>query len=77
MPNKREHSVLYGDVAEAAIETVARFKTAREGLDLVLSDGTELTEEVRERIVEVQQMLTLPKRSKAVANDQPSAQKSS
>jgi hypothetical protein len=54
--------MLYGDVAEAAVEAMRRFHLAREGVDLLLTDGTDLPDGVRDRLVEIQDVLVLPKR---------------
>ena len=54
--------MLYGDVAVAAQVAMRNFHLAREGVDLLLTDGTELSDEVRDRLVEIQSVLVLPKR---------------
>jgi hypothetical protein len=57
--------MLYGDVAVAAVEAMRRFHIAREGVDLLLTDGTDLPDGVRDRLVEIQDTLMLPKRPTA------------
>jgi hypothetical protein len=54
--------MLYGDVAEAAVESMHRFHLARAGIDHLLADGTALSEDVRKRLIEIQDVLVLPKR---------------
>lgn len=55
-------SVLCGDVAVAAQVAMRNFHLARMGIDHLLSDGTEMPDEVRSRLVEIQGVLVLPKR---------------
>ena len=57
--------MLYGDVAVAAQVAMRNFHLAREGVDLLLTDGTELSDEVRDRLLEIQDTLVLPKRPNA------------
>ena len=58
-------SVLCGDVAVAAQVAMRNFHLARAGIDHMLSDGTEMPEDVRKRLVEIQDVLVLPKRPPA------------
>jgi hypothetical protein len=56
-----ENSEIHADeVANDTIQVLRRFRMARAGVDLLLSDGTVMSDEVRMRILEIREALSLP-----------------